>query len=434
MKLHVLSRVAVSAVAVSVLAGCPAKRVPCADTSAAMLTRAPDQKFLKVPNAVPGEYVVVLKQPAASLQAPQAVSLAVQGLTAKYGGTAFQVYEHALRGFASRMSEAQAVAMSADPEVEYVQQNGVVHISEAQGNVTWGIDRVDQRELPLDKNFLFDASGKGVHAYIIDTGIRISHHEFGGRAEYGVDTVDSTLKGEDCHGHGTHVAGTVGGSTYGVAKNVKLYAVRVLDCKGSGSTAGVVAGVDWVTRNRQLPAVANMSLGGDADQAIDDAVRRSIASGVVYTLAAGNEDTDACKKSPARTREALTVGATTSADSRATFSNWGSCVDVFAPGNKILSAWHYGDKETRELSGTSMAAPHVAGVAALYLERNPNATPDAVAAALVENATPDKVADAQCAPNRMTYSGFIDGRMLQSPTVKAGEAPKPAATTGSNPP
>jgi subtilisin family serine protease len=431
MQLHIVSKVAVSAVALSVLAGCPAKRVPCTDSAALMTARAPHEKFLKVANAVPGEYVVVLKAPEAGLQA-QSVRAAVQGLAAKYELTAFQVYEHALRGFATRMSEGQALALSADPAVEYVQQNGIVHISDNQANVTWGIDRVDQRELPLDKSFLFEASGKGVHAYIIDTGIRISHHEFGGRAKYAFDAVDSSTKGEDCHGHGTHVAGTVGGNTYGVAKNVNLYAVRVLDCKGSGTTAGVVAGVDWVTRNRQLPAVANMSLGGDADQAIDDAVRRSIASGVVYTIAAGNEDTDACKKSPARTREALTVGATTSSDSRATFSNWGSCVDVFAPGNKILSAWHYGDSETRELSGTSMAAPHVAGVAALYLERNPSAAPDAVAAALLENSTPDKVADAQCAPNKLTYSGFIDGRSLQAPTVKAGEGAKTPATADGN--
>jgi subtilisin family serine protease len=312
--------------------------------------------------------------------------------------------------------------MAAAPDVEYVQQNGVVKAIESQGGATWGIDRVDQRDLPLNKTYLYEATGQGVHAYIIDTGIRISHREFGGRADHAFDAVGDSMHGEDCHGHGTHVSGTVGGATFGVAKNVQLHAVRVLDCQGSGTTAMVVAGVDWVTKNHQSPAVANMSLGGDKDQAIDDAVRRSIESGVVYTLAAGNESGDACDKSPSRTLEAITVGATTNGDMRASFSNYGDCVDVFAPGKDITSAWHWDDKATRVLSGTSMAAPHVAGVVALYLERHPNDAPAAVAGALYENSTRDKVEDpGQCSPNRMTYSGFVDGRALQAPTVQRGE-------------
>jgi subtilisin family serine protease len=418
MRLHTASWVAVSAVSLSMLVACPARHVPdpsnpapnpsdpCAKAST-LGSEARTGKFVVSPQAVPGEYIVVLRTPRPGEKTLEP-SVAAESLSARYGGSVFFTYAHALRGFASRMSAEQARAMAADPEVEYVQENGVMTISESQPDATWGIDRVDQRELPLDKTYLYNANGKGVHAYIIDTGIRVSHGEFGGRAEASFDAIGDNQKGNDCNGHGTHVAATVGGTLYGVAKNVRLHAVRVLGCGGSGSTAGVIAGVDWVTSNRELPAVANMSLGGAKNTALDDAIRKSIASGVTFILAAGNENQNACNVSPARTAEAITVGATTNSDARASFSNWGTCVDVFAPGHEILSAWLSDDTATRPLSGTSMAAPHVTGLAALFLERNPTAAPDAVATALVDNSTPGKVANpGTCSPNRLMFSGFI---------------------------
>jgi subtilisin family serine protease len=367
---------------------------------------------------VPGEYVVVLKAPRPGEKA-LAPSLAAQNLSAQYGGSVFLTYEHALRGFASRMTPEQARAMSNDPQVEYVEENGVVRaIGERQADATWGLDRVDQRDLPLDKTYLYNTSGRGVHAYIIDTGIRTTHAEFGGRAQADFDAFTDGQKGNDCNGHGTHVAATVGGQAYGVAKNVQLHAVRVLNCSGSGSIAGVISGVDWVTNNKQLPAVANMSLGGGKSDALDEALRKAIASGVTFVVAAGNENQDACTRSPARTREAITVGATTEADRRASFSNWGTCVDVFAPGDKITSAWITDDNSTRPLSGTSMASPHVAGLVALFLEPNPTAAPAAVTSALVDNATPGKVADAgKCSPNRLMFSGFIGDAAAKSPSA-----------------
>jgi subtilisin family serine protease len=415
MRFQSVSRMALSALSLSLLLGCPSKNIPnpmdpsptepCAQVTNVEAQRS-TEKFLIAEQPLAGEYIVVLKAPAPGERA-LSPSMVAESLTSRYGGRVFLTYEHALRGFASRMSGEQARALSADPEVAYVVENGVVSIKESQPDATWGIDRVDQRELPLNKTYQYNANGKGVHAYIIDTGIRITHSEFGGRAEHSFDAFDDGEKGNDCNGHGTHVAATVGGGLYGIAKGVRLHAVRVLNCSGSGSIAGVIAGVDWVTNNRQLPAVANMSLGGGKNQALDDALRRSIAAGITYVVAAGNENQDACARSPARTAEAITVGATTDADRRASFSNWGSCVDVFAPGAQIVSAWPTDDHSTRALNGTSMATPHVAGVAALFLERNPTATPDAVASALVNNATPDKVADAKCAPNRLMYSGFL---------------------------
>jgi subtilisin family serine protease len=376
--------------------------------------------YVTVAQPIPGEYVVVLKDPPPNVVPPSVVAIAA-ALSAKYGGTPFFTYETALRGFASKMSADQARAMAADTEVKYVQENQVMTISESQTGATWGIDRLDQRDLPLNQTYNYATDGKGVHAYIIDTGIRTSHQELAGRADVGFDAVGDGQNGNDCNGHGTHVSGTVGGKTYGVAKSVLLHAVRVLNCQGSGSTAGVVAGVDWVTKNRSLPAVANMSLGGGIDNALDDAVRRSVAAGVVYALAAGNENQDACIHSPARTAEAITVGATSNSDERTSFSNFGKCVDIFAPGLNITSSWNTSDSDTKTISGTSMATPHVAGLAALFLAVNPNATPAAVASALVDNATPGKVFNpGACSTDKLAYSGFIGGSSMPKASLSRG--------------
>ncbi|MEU9705703.1 S8 family peptidase [Streptomyces sp. NPDC047981] len=331
---------------------------------------------------------------------------------ADLGVTPKHEYSKVLKGFSATLSKAEATALTKDPRVAYVEQNATVRMTETQPGATWGLDRVDQRDLPLSTTYTYNTQASNVTAYIIDTGIRTSHSEFGGRATVGTDTVGGGQNGQDCQGHGTHVAGTVGGAKYGVAKGAKLVAVRVLDCNGSGTTAGVIAGVDWVTANAVKPAVANMSLGGGANTSLDDAVKRSIASGVTYAVAAGNGNflglpARACNYSPARVPEAITVGATDSADRRASFSNYGTCVDLFAPGVSITSAWKDNDTATNTISGTSMASPHTAGVAALYLSANPTATPAQVSTALVNNATPGKVQDPRTgSPNRLLHSLF----------------------------
>ncbi|MBT2441177.1 S8 family peptidase [Streptomyces sp. ISL-36] len=331
---------------------------------------------------------------------------------ADLGVTPQHVYRTALKGFSTTMSRSRAAALAADPRVAYVEQNATVRVADTQTGATWGLDRIDQRNLPLSTTYTYNRTASNVTAYIIDTGIRISHSEFGGRATVGTDTVGDGQNGQDCQGHGTHVAGTVGGAKYGVAKAAKLVAVRVLNCTGSGTTAGVIAGVDWVTAHAAKPAVANMSLGGGTNASLDDAVKRSIASGVSYAVAAGNGNilglpANACNYSPARVPEAITVGATDSADKRASFSNYGTCVDLFAPGVSVTSAWKDNDTATNTISGTSMATPHTAGVAALYLSANPTASPAQVRDALVNNATSGKVQDPRTgSPNKLLYSLF----------------------------
>jgi subtilisin family serine protease len=316
-------------------------------------------------------------------------------------------YSHALDGFSATLPAAALRRLRNNPNVAFIEADRAVHVVDTQSPATWGIDRVDQRALPLDNAYTYVESGAGVTAYIIDTGIRRTHSEFSGRAASGYTAINDGRGTDDCNGHGTHVAGTVGGETYGVAQDVGLVAVRVLDCQGSGTTSGVIAGVDWVTSHHSAgsPAVANMSLGGGASSSLDTAVKNSIADGVTYAVAAGNENADACGGSPSRVANALTIGSTTSTDARSSFSNWGSCLDMFAPGSGITSAWSTGDSATKTISGTSMATPHVAGAAALHLEANPSASPSAVASALTGNATTNVVSDPKGSVNRLLYTG-----------------------------
>jgi subtilisin family serine protease len=356
--------------------------------------------------AVDNSYIVVFKDTAVGR--PE-VATRAKGLAGKHGGAVGRTYSNALRGFEARMSEQAAKRLAADPDVKYVQQNHQVSIAATQTPTpSWGLDRSDQRALPLNNSYTYANTGAGVKAYIIDTGIRFSHSDFGGRAISGYDAIDGGTA-DDCNGHGTHVAGTVGGTAYGVAKGVTLVGVRVLDCGGSGSYAGVIAGIDWVTGDHtagQL-AVANMSLGGGFDQATNDAVARSIADGITYGLAAGNDySADACNSSPASTPEGITVGATTNTDARASYSNIGTCLDIFAPGSSITSAWYTSDSATNSISGTSMATPHVVGAAALALAANPTFTPQQVRDKLVNDATSNVVTNpGSGSPNKLLYVG-----------------------------
>ncbi|MFI2633159.1 S8 family peptidase [Streptomyces collinus] len=335
-------------------------------------------------NAVENSYIVVLKDSAGF----RANSTKGEDLVAKYGATVDWTYDAVLNGYAIRISASGARSLAEDPAVEFVEQDRMVHLEATQYNPPWGLDRIDQPRLPRNLMYSYpDTAGKSATVYVIDTGVRITHTEFAGRARHGYDFVDRDTNASDGNGHGTHVATTVAGKTYGVAKQSKIVSVRVLDNNGAGTLAGVIAGVDWVTVRRVRPAVANMSLGAGVSTSLDTAVRNSIASGVTYAVAAGNSNADATTFSPARVGSALTVGASTWTDSRSSFSNYGPRLDMFAPGSLITAGWHTSDTATTTLSGTSMASPHVAGAAAVYLTSHPSAGPATVHSALVNGAT-----------------------------------------------
>jgi subtilisin family serine protease len=393
----------------------------------------------KHPKPIRDSYIVVLnpdlvRAPDDEFGALPSVEEVMEEMLEVHGkGRLKHLYEHALKGFSVRLSEEEAQALAEDYRIEYIEEDGEVSLEATQSSPTWGLNRIDQRDLPLDSVYTYNQTGAGVHAYILDTGLRATHVQFAGRVGDGFTAFTEGSGTNDCHGHGTHTAGTVGGTTHGVAKGVTIHPVRVLDCNGSGSTTGVVAGINWVTAHHQAslaPGVANMSLGGGASSSLDTAVANSVAAGVTYAVSAGNSATDACTQSPARAPSALTVGATTSTDAQASYSNFGTCLDLYAPGSSVTSAYYTSDTATATMSGTSMASPHVAGAAALYLETDPTASPAAVAQAILGLATPGKVTSIGAgSPNLLLHSLFAGGNPADTtPPTTSITAPASGAT------
>jgi subtilisin family serine protease len=413
------SRIAVAAAAAFVLIGgtaVGAGALGAADSPDPGAAEVGEIRGADAPGAIAGEYIVVMKDEggdaadAAQLKSRTAVRDLADDVLADAdapGADVRRTYATALKGFTVTADRDEARRLAADPAVAYVEQNRVERGDGTQDEPTWGLDRIDQRDLPLSGSYAYDSEAADVNAYIVDSGIRVSHKEFGGRAKYGVDLVDDDAKADDCHGHGTHVAGTVGGATYGVAKSAKLIAVRVLDCENRGTTEDVIAGYEWVAANAEKPAVANVSIGGSATDAKDAAVTGMVQAGVTVAVSAGNDNTDSCTQSPARAPDVLTVAATSGTDARWASSNYGKCVDVFAPGHQIVSAGRASDTANATMSGTSMATPHVTGAAALYLGAHPTASPATVTKAMLDASSKDKVTSPGAdSPNKLLYSRF----------------------------
>ncbi|MGB8810139.1 MAG: S8 family peptidase [Acinetobacter calcoaceticus] len=351
---------------------------------------------------IKNQYIVILNK-----DAGQSIDFS-QNIAKQHGAKVLQSYDTVLKGFAIYLPDTAATAfveaMKKNPKVLSVENDIVMKIdATTQSNPDWGLDRIDQKALPLNSAYSYLQTGSGTTAYIVDTGILSSHQQFSGRVLSGYTAISDGNGTTDCNGHGTHVAGTVGGSTYGVAKNVNLVPIRILGCDGSGASSNVIAGLDWILKNGKKPAVVNMSLGGDASSSLDSAVENLFDNGYVMVVAAGNSNTDACSASPARVSKALTVAATDNTDTRASYSNYGSCVDIFAPGSQINSSWIGSNTATKVLNGTSMATPHVAGVVAEMLQSTPTATPQTISTNLLNQASSNVVKNPSGSPNRLLY-------------------------------
>ena len=386
------------------LAACGSQQaVPTTDVVSRGQTSAP-LLGTSNPDAIPGQYIVVFSDGAAADLSSQSASGLISSLGLDPQGVQVQqVYSAALNGFAAKLSTQNLAKLQADKRVKYIEQDAMMHMSATQTGATWGLDRVDQRSRPTDGSYIYNYTGSGIKAYIIDTGINTAHTNFGGRAIWGTNTTGDG-RNSDCQGHGTHVAGTVGSATWGVAKSVTLVAVKVLNCSGSGTNSGVIAGVNWAVTNKgSATAVANMSLGGGFSQAVNDAVNTAASKNLVMVVAAGNENQNACNVSPASAASAITVGSTTNTDARSSFSNYGSCVDLFAPGSNITSTWIGSTTATNTISGTSMASPHVAGAAVLRIAAG-SSTNSAVTGAVISSATTNVVSGVNGSPNRLLYT------------------------------
>ena len=402
------------------------KRLLALALAAALASPAFAGELKKADNPIPGQYIVVFNSAdirervdserlagrldkASAASSDMAIAAEVErtvvDVASRYDLDVRQLYTHALHGMVVQADERKLARLLNDPRVEFIEEDGYVELSATQTGATWGLDRVDQRDRPLNGTYIYNPLAANVRAYIIDSGIRTGHTQFGSRLLSGYSAINDGRGTNDCNGHGTHVAGTVGGTTWGIAKQVRLVPVRVFGCTGGSANSTIIAGIDWVRANRVLPAVANMSLGGGASTATDNATNNLINSGVTVVVAAGNNNANACNYSPARVANAVTVGSTTSTDARSLFSNFGSCVNIFAPGSSITSAWSTSTSASNTISGTSMASPHVAGAAALYLTNNPSASPATVRNWLYTNATTNRLTGIGTgSPNRLLYT------------------------------